>query len=331
MTANIIMPSLYKRGANVIKEIGPFLQGKATNVHIIGGKTALKVVSEEIEKSLTSKKIKICGTSWYGGECTLENIDALKSEVEASKADFIIIVGGGKALDTGKGVATKLKMPYVTVPTIAATCAAITPLSVVYNAEGVYTESLALDSCPTGVFVDTKILANAPEKWIFAGMGDTLAKWYELRATTSKIPANSLTIGGITNGRICYEIISKFGPDAKVAAQNKVVNEALENVVDAIIFYAASSSILGGEKCRGAAAHAIYTGFTNIETAHGIGHGLLVGFGNLCLLVLEQRNEEDILTEMRLARACGIPTSLNEITELSEDDVYVISEVVDIK
>ena len=327
MLSNVIMPSVYKRGEGAIKEIGPFVKNRANKVLISGGEKALQVVKKQLLKSLQEANVEVVGTEHYGKDCTFDNINRIADMCEKTGAELLIAVGGGKALDTGKAAADKIGIDCVTVPTIAATCAAIAPLSVVYDNNGVHIESIYFDHCPVGCFVDTGVIVKAPARWLYSGMGDTLAKWYELRATTGKIPKTSWTIGGITNGKICYDIIKEFGAKAKEAVQSQTVVDELEYVIDAVIFYAAASSILGGEKCRGAASHAIYFGFTNVPSTREFGHGLLVGYGNLCLLALEGRNEKEILEEIKLAKYCGVPTKLAEIENLSEAEVQKIAAV----
>lgn len=327
METNLKIPPVYIRGEGVLSQIGQFCKARTDKVMISGGEKALNAVETELVQSLTAAGVEIVGIEWYGGECTWENINRLTDQVIDKQAGLLICVGGGKALDTGKAVAYKSQIPCVTVPTIAATCAGFTPLSIIHSSAGIYVENTPFSACPVGIFVDTRVIIDAPKKWLFAGMGDTLAKWYELRATTGNIPMTSWTIGGITNGQICYSIIKEFGGDAKYALEAGQITDNLEYVIDAIIFYAGMSSILGGEKCRGAAAHSIYFGFTNIPAAHHVGHGLLVGYGNLCLLALEKRGKEELLAEIKLAKDCGVPIKLEEIAEFSENDLKIIAEV----
>lgn len=327
MVSDIRIPSAYIRGAGVLGKVGEFASARAKKALLVGGKQALATVQEQLEASLKQSNVEVVGTLWYGGECTWANIDKLSAQASSKCAELIIAVGGGKALDTGKAAAYKNNVPCITVPTIAATCAALTPLSIIHDEHGKYVENSGKSASPAGVFVDTEVIIKAPQKWLYAGMGDTLAKWYELRASTSKIPSSSWTMGGINNGRICYEVIEKFGPGAKNAIEKQVIDDAFAYTIDAIIFYAGMSSILGGDKCRAAAAHPIYFGFTNIPAAHGLGHGLLVGFGNLCLLALEDRSDAEIIEEIKLAKACGVPIKLSDIAELSEADLQIVGEV----
>ena len=100
---------------------------------------------------------------------------------------------------------------------------------------------------------------------------------------------------------------------------------ALEQVMDAIFSYAGFTSIMGiGDHVAG--AHALFDGFTVLEKTREFGHGLLVGYGNLCLLALEERSDAEILTAIQLARQCGVPVSLKEISELNE---YEIAQIIE--
>lgn len=322
---DLIVPGLYKRRKGVLNELGAFCQYRGRRALIIGGKMALEATEESIVSNLKMSKLEAF-VEWYGGECTWANINRLAGIATDKKADLILGVGGGKALDTAKAVAYLAEVSCITVPTIAATCAAYTPLSIIYDDHGVYLENSEKAACPEAIFVDPDIIVSAPEKWFYSGIGDTLAKWYELRATTSGVVQTSWTIGGMSNGRICYDIIKEFGPRAQKTIASQGSSEALDYVVDAIIYYAGICSILGGEKFRGAAAHSIYMGFTQIPGLHNFGHGLLVGFGNLCLLALEGREEREILEEIELAQECGIPIKLKDIGVFLESELKMIAD-----
>ena len=95
-------------------------------------------------------------------ESSMSNIRNLAHQALQNKADIILAVGGGKALDTGKAVAAECGLQVITIPTIAATCAAVTPLTVLYNDKGEFERNLLLNDCPVGIVVDTSIILNTP-------------------------------------------------------------------------------------------------------------------------------------------------------------------------
>ena len=92
---------------------------------------------------------------------------------------MIFGMGGGKALDTAKAAADILEIPVFTFPTIAATCAATTALSVVYREDGSFEEFRFFERPAIHSFIDLSIIANAPDEYLQAGMGDTIGKFFE--------------------------------------------------------------------------------------------------------------------------------------------------------
>jgi glycerol dehydrogenase len=295
---------------------------------IFGGKTALAKTQEKIWASLNQAGVRVTATEWYGGESSRRNIDALVEKARQNKAEVLIAVGGGKALDTGKLVAQETGLPVITIPTIAATCAAMTPVSVVYTDEGEFVEMVTFKNCPAGMVIDTEVILNSPLRWLAAGMGDTLAKWYEYRVSIQCVPQNSLTLGALASGKLCYDLVERFGGEARQALEQGEFNEALDSTVDAIILHAGIASILGGEKIRSAAAHGFYNGLTKIPAAHQAGHGTVVGYGNLFLLALEDRSDEEIIEAITIAERCAVPTTLAQIIILSEEELHTVARAI---
>ena len=69
---------------------------------------------------------------------------------------MIFGMGGGKALDTAKGAAERAGLPVFTFPTIAATCAATTALSVVYREDGNFDSFYFYDKPARHCFINTR-------------------------------------------------------------------------------------------------------------------------------------------------------------------------------
>jgi glycerol dehydrogenase-like iron-containing ADH family enzyme len=321
-------PGAVFRGKGALDSVGRFCRTLGTNALIFGGKVALDKTQENIWASLRQAGVNVAATEWYGGESSRRNIDALTEKARQCKADVLIAVGGGKALDTGKLVAKETGLPVITVPTIAATCAAVTPVSVVYSDEGEFVEMVVFENCPAGTVVDTEVILHSPLQWLAAGMGDTLAKWYEYRASIKCVPQNSLTLGALASGKLCYDLVERFGGEARQALEKGEFNEALDSTVDAIILHAGIASILGGEKIRSAAAHGFYNGLTKIPAAHKAGHGTVVGYGNLFLLALEERSDDEIFEAIRISEQCAVPTRLIQIVELTDEELHTVARAI---
>ena len=316
-------PSKIYRGFGSINRIHDISKKLGQRLFIIGGNKALKATMPLLESQLADLEIVV--EAWYGGECSQTNVDKLLKQVNKEDIDFIVGIGGGKALDTSKLVAQALDLPLLTIPTIAATCAAVAAASIVYDDKGHYLDFCLLKQAPDFVIMDPQIIAQAPVKWLSAGLADTLAKFYEFSAVSETNPESSLNMSAYNNGQLCFDVISRYGPDAIQGVNNDQTSFALEQVMDAIFIYAGFTSIMGVGN-HVAAAHGLYNGFTVNDKTRHFGHGLLVGYGNLCLLALENKEDQHILDAIQLAKNCAVPVSLSEIADLSNDELLEIAD-----
>ena len=155
--------------ANVPEVCEPF----GSRVFLIGGKKALAAAGQLLRDAIAESSLEIVETVFFSADCTYAEIDRLAAHARACKADMIFGMGGGKALDTAKGAACRLGLPVFTFPTIAATCAATTALSVVYREDGRFDSFYFYERPARHCFINMEVLAAAPDKYLCAGMGDT--------------------------------------------------------------------------------------------------------------------------------------------------------------
>lgn len=322
MLKRTIGPPLYQRGYGIISLVGEIVAPLGKDILIIGGETALSVTHDYLATSLEQAGLQVIGVEWYGGQCSWSNIHKLSAQAGSTQAQCLVGVGGGRALDTVKAVAFASGLPLVTVPTIAATCAAWTPLAAIYDDDGKYLEFSRKAALPQAVIVDTKIIAEAPVRYLVSGLGDTLAKWYELAASTRGQKLAAPVEAGLRLGKLCKDIIINEGPAAYQSVEKGQTSESIEQVVDAIIAIAGCVSGLGGDEARTAAAHAIYSGLTAMEATHQMVHGEIVGFGILAQLALENRPMVEVQEFLRLSCQIGLPITLDQlgIDQLTDHD-----------
>jgi len=236
-------------------------------------------------------------------------------------------IGGGKALDTAKGVAYYERSPVITIPTIASTDSPTSAISVVYTENHVFDGNLVLPKNPELVLVDTDVILHSPVRLLVSGMGDALSTYYEARANVASEHENF--VGGIcTNtsvalAKLCYEILIRDGLKAKKSAENKIYSKEFENIIEANIYL----SGVGFESNGLACAHSIYNSLTVLPQCHHMFHGELVAFGVIVQLILEKRPEAEIEEAIKFCISVGLPVSLKDVseTELTTDELMRVA------
>ena len=171
----------YTIGKEAYKNVNEVCRQYGTKALLIGGKLALEAGKEKLLQALAEGEnpVTIVDTVLFGEDCTYAGMEKIAAHVKKCGADMIFGMGGGKALDTAKGTAEKCALPVFTFPTIAATCAATTALSVVYKEDGNFDSFYFYEKPARHSFIDTEIIAAAPECYLRAGIGDTLGKYFE--------------------------------------------------------------------------------------------------------------------------------------------------------
>lgn len=323
MSHLLTFPAHVVRGADAAQQLAPILHRLGGRVFVLGGRKALSAANTLLDQQL--REMQVVGRALYGQQVTWARIHTLVAQVKECAASVVLGVGGGKALDTAKAVAEQAGVPVVMLPTLAATCAAVSAVSVIYDEHGHYVGLYKLAKAPDAVILDPALIVTAPVRWLAAGLGDTLAKLYEYRAISGGAPALSVNMAAYLNGQLCYQLIECHGKAACAEVASGQPGFALEQVMDAIFLYAGLTSIMGvGDHV--AAAHAIFDGFTVLEKTRHFGHGLLVGFGNLCLLALEGRSDAEICAAIALAQDCQVPVSLDDIAPLDAEELRQVAE-----
>ncbi len=99
--------------------------------------------------------------------------DQIAEEVRSKGNDLIVTIGGGRAVDLGKYVATKSQTNYISIPTSPSNDGISSPVAVLKNTSGA-TESISVNM-PIGILVDTTLLTSAPEMNVRAGIGDLIS------------------------------------------------------------------------------------------------------------------------------------------------------------
>ncbi|MEG0136929.1 MAG: glycerol dehydrogenase [Cetobacterium sp.] len=307
----IASPSKYIQGKNIIENFKSIVETFGKNNLIIADSFVTSIVKEPIENSKGSKDTKV-SFNLFNGECSKNEINRIVKIVNEHNYDCIVGVGGGKTLDTAKAVSFYTKKPVVIMPTIASTDAPTSALSVIYTDDGAFEEYLMLPKNPDIVMIDTEIVSNAPTRLLVSGVGDALSTYYEAKvcfdAKAIAMSGGQSTLAALALAKLCRDTLLAEAYEAKISSDLKLVNEALEHIIEANTYL----SGIGFESSGLAAAHAIHNGLTVLPETHHMFHGEKVAFGTISQLILQNEIEEakKIIT---FCKKIGLPTTLEEL------------------
>lgn len=262
----------------------------------------------------------------YKGECSLQEINRISKEIFSKKVDAIIGVGGGKVLDVAKAVANELDLEVILIPTLASTCAAWTPLSVLYDENGEFTHYTMFPRNTLIVLVEPRIILQSPPRFLKAGIADTLAKWYEAEAIIRNLPEKSLVIEiAYQTAKICKDELLQHGEQAICDMERGQLSYSFIKVIETNIVAGGMVGGFGDKYGRISGAHSVHNGLTTVPDTHHLLHGEKVGYGILVqLALLEEWDEISLL--LPFYKTMSFPIRLKDIG-FSRNDCLTLDQV----
>ncbi len=310
MLKKALFPGKYIQGAGALGELPALIKLFGDRGLILASPTAHKIMLAQSRLDLGAQGTLI---ERFAGECCEKELARVAAMIREQKVNVLVGMGGGKTIDTAKIAADRANIPALVVPTIASTDAPCSGCAVLYTEQGVFESVYYQKSNPMAVLVDTQVIANAPVRFLVAGMGDALSTWFEARscsATQSENACGGLsTMTGLNLARLCYDTLLTYGVTAKLAVEQQIVTPALENIVEANILL----SGIGFESGGLASAHSIHNGLTALPATHAFYHGEKVAFGVLAGLQLTNAAPEESATVYAFCEAVGLPTTFADL------------------
>lgn len=318
-------PSKYVQGKDALLETYENVKDLGKSFLFVCSRSGYKAAKPKIEKSFEGTDAKVM-FEVFGGVSSTGEIDRMRKIAKENNIEVIGGIGGGSAIDTAKASAYYEHLPVVIIPTVAATDAPCTGLSVIYNDNGTFSNYIFYPKNPDTVIVDTAIISKAPVRFLTAGMGDALGTYFEARACM-KTNSPSLENGGITKSamalcKLCYDTLLADGYKAKLAVEQGLLTPAVEAVVEANTYLSGVGADNGGL----AVAHSVYNGFTALSECEKTMHGEIVAFGTIAQLVIEDAPMEEIGDVMDFCVSVGLPITLKEIGVTELERVRVAAE-----
>lgn len=324
---NKFLPN-YSVGIDAYKKIEYICSEYGKNIIVIGGKTAIEKAKSELEAAVSNTSLKILGFIWYGGDATFENVGMLKENPLVQKADMIFAVGGGRVVDTCKVVSDQLRKSLFTFPTIASNCAPCTKISVIYDENGGFKQFYLSQKIASHIFISTKIITEAPEAFLWAGIGDALSKEYEAAFSSRNDKLEHFDSLGIHISKLCTTQFIEKGKQALLDCKSNTLTKDLEEIILDIIVSTALVSNLVNYEYDTSIAHSIYNGMTQIKKIKEKHlHGEIVAYGLQVLLLCDKQLSE-LDKVHKFCKSIGLPTKLTDLDVKSEDLSLIITNCV---
>jgi len=320
MTDIFLAPRRYIQREGILEEAGKFVENFGKRPLVLGDELVFSIIRPVLEVRFAQAGLA-SSFVLFGGECSQGEVKRLEEIALGRNTDLVIGTGGGKALDTSRLLADRLKVPLIAVPTSAATCSAASSVAVIY--ENGVRQATVNGKAADLVLVDSTVLSRAPSRLLAAGMGDSLAKWYEGKPIYDLSTGHDLaTQTAMALSTQIREIILANGREAKRDVDEGRNSAAVEKIVEANILITGIISGLGGFKLRVALAHAFLFGMTVLPQMHRNLHGETVSYGIIVQLCME-KNEKELAILLPFFSSIGLPLTSKELgMDNAEDPLF---------
>lgn len=246
--------------------------------YILSGPHAWQEDGEQVTGVLNRDDVPY-STDIYAGACSEEKAAAIIGTCKKDGCDCILGVGGGRIMDLAKLAGNMGNIPVINMPTIAATCAAYTPLSVVYTPEGACRGTWYFRKEVDAVLCDVSLLMKEPVRYLNAGMLDAMAKWVEINHYADRR-------ADVAQDEMLAKLLAKQMYDDLKRGRSKISSQDRKTVTEVLFHNIVTTGMISGiarGNFQAALAHGLYYA---IRTLYGREsrpylHGEVVAVGML--------------------------------------------------
>lgn len=318
----------YVQGYGELRKLKKHVSWMGNSFLVIASKNRLKDLRSTIEKALDGLIVTFIQ---FDGQCSWDVINKFIKIAKDVDAHTIIGVGGGKVADTSKVVANKCNAHTVIIPTISASDASTSSVSLIYREDGTIEDVISFPQSPDMVLADTEILIHAPVRLFVAGMGDALSTYIGGRVCQEHYFDNHFHAKGthtaLAVAKLSYEMLMQYGLQAKKAAEQKVVTHAFNAITEVNILM----SGMGFENNGSASDHSFFFGTLALTGREEyVYHGEGVAFSTCCQLVMQGASNKELDEVYSFCLNVGLPVTLGDmhLCDITEDEFDIMTKAV---
>jgi len=263
-----------------------------TDTHKAAGKKVEDLVSEKYDVA-----VSLTGTA------TLDNLRKVEEEAKEHKAAFLLAVGGGSKIDITKMAANDLGIPFISIPTsVAHDGIASDRASIKSDGRSVSVSAVS----PSGIIADTKVINDAPFRYLAAGCADVISNLTALRdwEIANKAKGEEISSSACLISRYAAEeIIFNCG------AIKPGYEESVWLVLKPIIASGLSMGVAGSSRPTSGSEHMFSHALDVIRPETAL-HGEQCGVGSIMMMKLQRGNWKRIRDSLK---SIGAPTTAREL------------------
>jgi glycerol-1-phosphate dehydrogenase [NAD(P)+] len=276
----MVFPRTVLAGHGVLTKVGEVCAslGLSSRGAIITGSTTGGIAGVHVEEALKKEGFEV--RTWQAGDPTIDEVNRLSEEVRAWGGRFVVAVGGGSKIDIGKVIASKLKTPFVSVPTTASHDGISSPrASLRGEREAFSVEALV----PSAVVADTQVILAAPFRFLVSGCADVISNttavmdWRLAQRLHSEEFSSTAAALAEYAAREILEHAREIRPDRE---------ESVWIAIRPIIMSGISMAVAGSSRPSSGSEHLFAHALSRIHTGGSLMHGEVVGVGTIMMMYL---------------------------------------------
>lgn len=283
------------------------------NALIVTGKTtkdvAGKWVLEVLEEAGNSAEMVLTSSP------TMEEVERVREIAREYSANYLLGVGSGRSIDIAKLASTRLQLPFISVPTAASHDGiASSRASILDNGR----KASAQANAPMAVVADTRIISEAPFRFLAAGCGDIISNYtavldWELasRLRNEYFGEYAAALSRMA-ARVIIESAGSIKPELESSARL---------VVKALVSNGVSMSIAGTSRPASGSEHMFSHALDRLAPKPAL-HGEQCGVGAILMMYLHGGDWQEIREALK---TIGAPTTAEE---LGIEDKYIVEALL---
>lgn len=290
------LPRKVTIGCGILQNCGLLIKGNypfLKSLAIITGPNIRDSVSKSIEESMLEHGFDL---EWIiAKEATFQFGDEVTTQLNKQKSALIIGLGGGRCIDLGKLVASRLKVPFISIPTSASHDGISSPFVSLKGNERPYS---IMTETPTEIIGDLEIIANAPRRLLASGCGDLIAKttavkdWELARDFNNEYYGEYAAKLAYLGSRMIIDISNSI-------STIQTATQLTRTIVEGLISSGVAAGIAGSSRPCSGSEHLFSHALEYIAKRHCGLHGERVGIGTIIMSKLHGLDWQEIRESLR--------------------------------